>query len=225
MFDQDRQHNDEMRITSVERQPKNKSRYNIHINEVYAFSVHEDILIKHRILKGELVEEDRLADIIKEDERQSAYLQAIRFISHRPRSAKELSLKLKEKGYESDCIEHAIERMRQLNYVNDQVFAVHVTEQRVYSQNKGRRLVQQELAQKGVPKEDIIEALGKLDEERELESLLELGRKRWRQQSGTPIEKKRKLWAFLMRRGFTSSQIQLVMKDCVGSDMDEDGFE
>ena len=40
-------------ITKVEKQKRGKHRYNIYLNEEYAFSVHEDILIKHRLNKGE----------------------------------------------------------------------------------------------------------------------------------------------------------------------------
>ena len=36
----------------VEKQKQGRYRYNIFLNEEFAFSVHEDILVKHRLIKG-----------------------------------------------------------------------------------------------------------------------------------------------------------------------------
>ena len=42
-------------ITSIEKQKKSRFRYNIFLNEQFAFSVHEDMLVKHRLLKGQYI--------------------------------------------------------------------------------------------------------------------------------------------------------------------------
>ncbi|MDT2237281.1 hypothetical protein P7H19_14695 [Paenibacillus larvae] len=87
------------RITKVERQKRSKHRYNIYLDEEYAFSVHEDIMIKHRLLKNEEVETSRLQEIMLDEERQSAYLKAIKQIGIRPRSMHEVRQKLGRDGF------------------------------------------------------------------------------------------------------------------------------
>ncbi|MFD2613078.1 regulatory protein RecX [Paenibacillus gansuensis] len=212
-------------ITSVERQKRSKHRYNIHVGGTYAFSVHEDIMIKHRLLKGEMIPSENFEQILQDEERHSAYFQAVRFISHRPRTVKELRLKLKEKGYEPELIDYAVERLKEQKFVDDKLFAQQLAESRIYSQKKGRNLVQQELAQKGVPKEHIQSALERVDPERELASAMELGLKRWKLLSGSGTDKSRKLYGFLLRRGYSSSQVQKVLRACIDGEAEMEADE
>jgi regulatory protein len=95
-------------ITSVEKQKKSRYRYNIFLNEQFAFSVHEDMLVKHRLLKGEYVNATRIEMIIAEDEYHKAFMEALRFVGRRPRSSKEIELKLKEKGYGEEAVTRTI---------------------------------------------------------------------------------------------------------------------
>jgi regulatory protein len=115
-------------ITMVERQKKNKHRYNIFLNEQYAFSVHEDIMIKHRLLKGEHVHADQIAQILKDDEQNAAYMKAIRYLGTRPRTVKEVTTKLRKEGYEDELIAHTVQKLMEQNYINDQQFAKRWTE-------------------------------------------------------------------------------------------------
>ncbi|ANE48972.1 hypothetical protein SY83_16410 [Paenibacillus swuensis] len=212
---------DDFTITTVERQKRSKHRYNIHVGGTYAFSVHEDIMIKHRLIKGEKIDKEQLEVILQDEERESAYIQAVRFLSFSPRTVKELRMKLKEKGYEQDPTDFAIDKLKAQKYVDDKTLAKQLTEQRIYSQKKGRKLVSQELAFKGVPKEDIQSALDQVDTDRELASAMELGLKRWRGMSGETMDKKRKLSGFLLRRGYAYDQVHAVLKACVAGENEE----
>lgn len=193
------------RITKVELQKKNKRRYNIYLDEEYAFSVHEDIMIKHRLLKNEEVEASQLQDILRDEERQSAYLKAIKQIGIRPRSVHEVRQKLGKDGFEEGIVEDVIQRLVSEGYLNDQEFAKLFVEHRTLYQKKGRHYIRQELTQKGLSSKHIGRALEELDEESELEGATLLARKKWRTTSGDVPDKKRKTMAYLLRRGYPSS--------------------
>ncbi|MFC0215670.1 RecX family transcriptional regulator [Paenibacillus chartarius] len=199
-------------ITKIEVQKKNKRRYNIFLNDEFAFAVHEDIMIKHRLFKGDVVTNEWLEELLQDEERNDAYLKALRFLGVRPRTEKEMRLKLKESGYEEVLIEETIRRLVDQKYLDDRLFAKMWAEQRVGSQHKGKALIRQELILKGVPRDDIQNVLQAIDPEEELASAVDIGVKKWRQTSGENFERKRKTAAFLLRRGYSNEVVQQVLR-------------
>jgi regulatory protein len=208
-------------ITSVVQQKKSRYRYNIFLNEQFAFSVHEDMLVKHRLLKGEYVNATRIEMIIIEDEYHKAFMEALRFVGRRPRSSMEIEIKLKEKGYGEETVTRTIQKLIEQKIIDDEQFANMWTEHRLFSQKKGRRWVQQELQQKGIPKELIQEALANVDEEAEFEAAYDTAKKKWLTTKGEPFERKHKLAAFMLRRGYSSTMVNTVLMQVTGESLDE----
>ncbi|OPH62004.1 RecX family transcriptional regulator [Paenibacillus ferrarius] len=211
-------------ITLVEKQKRGRHRYNIYINEEYAFSVHEDILIKHRLNKGETIDHQAIEKITIDEERNSAYLKAIRIIGRRPHSAIEVKRKLKEAGYEAPVIDWACEKLIEHKYLNDEEFAQMWTDSRIISQKKGRNLVRQELQQKGINKELVKNAMDTINPDDEFAGAMKIAQTKWKQTSGKTIDRKRKTGAFLMRRGYTGSIVSKVLAQ-VSSEPNEEEFE
>jgi regulatory protein len=211
----------EVLITSVEKQKKSRFRYNIFLNEQFAFSVHEDMIVKYRLLKGEYVNATRIEMIITEDEYHKAFLEALRFIGRRPRSRKEIELKLNEKGYGEEAVNRTIQKLIEQKIIDDEQFANMWTEHRLFSQKKGRRWVQQELQQKGLSKELIQEALANVDEEAEFKAAYDTAKKKWLTTKGEPFERKHKLAAFMLQRGYSSTMVNIVLKQVTGESLDE----
>lgn len=195
-------------ITMVEKQKKSKYRYNIYLDEAYAFSVHEDIMLKHRLIKGESIEGKRIREIVRDDETHQAYLEAIRYIGRRPRSLKEVKLHLKQKEYDPDIISDIAGRLQEQKYIDDSEFAKLWTEHRIFSQKKGRRWVEMELSQKGLSNDEIANALLQIDKEDEFAAAYDIGAKKWRITNGELFERKRKVMAFLLRRGYTEEMVR-----------------
>ncbi|MEK8130154.1 RecX family transcriptional regulator [Paenibacillus filicis] len=199
-------------ITRIERQPRSKQRYNIFLNDVFAFSVHEDLMIKYRLLKGVHIEAEEYTRILTEEERYRAYLSAIRLLSSRLRSEFEIRQRLKQKETEDEVIGHVISRLRNEGYLNDGLFAEMLAKQRSESQKKGRHWIKQELQQKGIPKDDILAALDQVDEKTETEAAYQLASKRYRRAwEEDPLKARRKIAGFLQRRGYSSSVVSQVM--------------
>lgn len=209
-------------ITLVEQQKKRSNRYNIYINDEYSFAVHEDVLVKHRLTKGQEIDKEQLLIILKSEEHQQAYLHAIRYIMRKARAQHEIEKRLLEKEFEQEIINEVIIKLKSQNLIDDQDFATRLTEHRIQSQKKGRKWVQQELVQKGVSKENVQHALDQIDEEEERRLAYELGKKRWIRQKGTTQEKRRKIGSFLLRRGYTNYLVNQVLRELQGEDFEED---
>jgi regulatory protein len=85
---------------------------------------------------------------------------AARYLGARPRTRWELERRLHRTGADEAVVERTIERLAALGYVDDRAFARWWAEQRDRHAPRGRRMVEAELRQHGVPREIIEELRG-----------------------------------------------------------------
>ncbi|WP_234032645.1 regulatory protein RecX [Paenibacillus faecalis] len=208
---------EELIITSVKMLRKPKHRYQIAFDS-YVLSIHEDIMIQFRMMKGSVFRKEELKEIVAADERQQAYVEALKFLERKPRTAQEIARRLHQKGMTAEGIEETVIRLQQERLVDDELYAKQWAEQRITGQKKGRMWVRQELRQKGIQTELIAKALNEVSEEDELQSAYIIGRKKWYQTKGDALERKRKTGAFLMRRGFTGEQVRKIINQFIAED-------
>ncbi|GIO66903.1 regulatory protein RecX [Paenibacillus cookii] len=211
-------------ITAVERHPKQRGQYQVSFGE-YMLLIHEDTMIKYRMLKGSIFTKQELEEIVLANEKQRAYVQALKYLERKQRTKKELAERLRQKDFGQAVTEQALDRLEREGLINDELYAKQWAEQRISSQKKGRAWVKQELRQKGVDSLLISEALAEVSEEQEFESCLAVGRKKWRQTRGECMDKKRKTGAFLMRRGFSGELVRKVINELVREDGEADENE
>ncbi|WP_310829046.1 regulatory protein RecX [Paenibacillus pedocola] len=197
-------------ITKVERQKKSDHRYIIHFGE-YNMTVHEDVMIKYRMISGSSFMKDDLEEIVVADERQRAYVEGLRYLERKPRTAQEMARRLREKEIGETIIAEVLQRLQQERLIDDPLYAKQWAEQRIMNQRKGKLWIRQELREKGIDKLLISEALENISPEEELESALQTGRKKWNMIRGDVNDKRRKTGAFLMRRGFSGDLVRQVM--------------
>jgi len=82
---------------------------------------------------------------------------AVRFLGNRPRTRWELERRLRRAGVGDSVLEGTLARLAELGYVDDAAFARWWGEQRDRHAPRGRRMLEAELRQHGVPRE-VIEA-------------------------------------------------------------------
>ncbi|WP_019640232.1 regulatory protein RecX [Paenibacillus fonticola] len=210
----------ELEITKVEALRRPKFRYRIYFGP-YAIEVHEDVMIKYRMIKGTAFSKADLEEIIAADERQRSYGDALAYLSRKPRTAYEICLRLDEKGWSEGTASDVIRRLTQEGLVDDAAYAQEWVRQRVGSHGKGKLWVRHELQQKGIAKPLIEEALNEVSEEDEYDSAFQLGLKKWKSTKGELMERKRKTGAFLMRRGYPGGLVAKVIRELVRQDGQE----
>ncbi|GAA3406502.1 RecX family transcriptional regulator [Paenibacillus hodogayensis] len=199
-------------ITAVERQRKAAGRYLIFIDGQYAFTVHEDVLVKHRLMKGEQVDAEKLQLVLEDEEKQRAWSDALKHVGRRPRSEKEVRQYLKRRQVLPSLVDLIVVKLKEQRYLDDADFAAQWTEQRIYSQKKGRALIKQELQHKGVAPATIQDTLNQVPAEEEEQLAYGLGQKKWKQTSGALMDKKRKTAAYLLRRGYSGQIVGNVIR-------------
>lgn len=184
-------------ITALEIQARNKQRVNLFLDEVYAFSLTVDEAIHLR--KGQFLTEAGVAALQGEDAVQKAVEAGVNYLSYRPRSIKEVRVKLEEKAT-PEVTERAIERLSALGYLDDQAFASMWVRDRLHFRPASPRALRQELRQKGIADDIIAEVLAQVSVEETAYRALQAQARRVRNLS--PRDAREKLTGFLARRGF-----------------------
>lgn len=191
-------------ITKITRQKKNVERYNIYLDESYAFSVDESVLIKHQLTKGKVLETFDMDDLIYEDEVRKAFSSALNYLSYRMRSEQEVKTKLLENGFGEAVALEAIRKLLDYNYLNDEEFSKALVSTEKRSSKKGPTAIKQSLKKKGIAEETQQTVLDTYSEEEQLEIAKGLADKVMRTGSKlTPSQQKRKIQDMLARKGFS----------------------
>jgi regulatory protein len=187
------------KVTALKVQAKNKNRVNVYLDGEFAFGL---VMIEAAKLRlGQVLSETDIERIKKSDESEMAFEKAVKFISYRPRSEKEVRQNLKKKEIEAGLIDKAVERLKRAGLLNDEQFAQMWVESRSHSKPKGTRALKIELRQKGLSREAVDAAVAGTNDEEVARRLAASRAPRLRKLP--KIEFRRKLGSYLARRGIT----------------------
>lgn len=134
------------------------------------------------------------------------------YLKFRPRTEKEILDYLKKHSvkfkFSEEDIQGALERLRELKFVNDKDFIAWYIEQRQRGRPKGKSVLAQELALKGVPR-DLIQEFFEDNPQDEEKSCLEALSRKWRSYERFDVKtRQQKAANYLLRRGFSYSIIK-----------------
>ncbi|PYF79299.1 MULTISPECIES: regulatory protein RecX [Marinomonas] len=140
------------------------------------------------------------------EQQTSIFDQALSLLSHREHSTKELATKLKTRGHEEEEITATIERLEEMNYLNDERFAEIFVRSRL-SKPLGASRIQQELIQKGIRSELAKEAISNANADW-FELARQLKERRFGKEFCTDYKERAKQSRYLQYRGFDFEQIK-----------------
>ncbi len=140
-----------MRITKIERQKKRSSRVSVFIDGTFAFGVSDDIMLRFALHEGAELDDAAVCMIQGADNEETAKQSALRYLSIRPRSKKEMRDYLLKKEYPADLGERVIARLEALNMLDDASFARMVCRDALAKKPAGGKMLRQMMMRKGVP--------------------------------------------------------------------------
>jgi len=194
-------------------QKRNKKRVNVYLEGTFAFALFATNAARLRV--GQWLSDSEIEVLQAADGKDEAYARALHFISYRPRSTQEVRRRLAEKSFSDTMIETTLERLQRAELLDDLEFARYWVEQRQQFRPRSTTMLRYELRQKGVHEETIAAALEMVDDE---ETAYQAAHQ-WAQRPSNLTQKdvKRKLSAYLARRGFSYS----VARDAIARLQDE----
>lgn len=146
------------------------------------------------------------------------YNKALKFLSYRPRSEKEVRDNLVKKKASSSIIDLIIKKLQEQKFLNDREFTKWWVEQRTIVKPMGKRLIKMELNKKGIDKELIDEVFEGIEDivHNELEMARKLVQRKINKYKGIDRQKiYQRLGGFLSRRGFDYDTIKKTIDEAL----------
>lgn len=201
-------------ITNIVKSGKDK--YSVYIDNEFSCFLTSETIVKNSFKIGQFIDQSQIETAQFENEKLTAFDRAIKYLSA-IKSEKQVKDYLYSKGYGKKIVDFVINKLKEYNYVNDEIFA------KMYIQNyqtkKGKKLLTFELETKGISKEIISNLLEDFDDN--LECMRLLAEKFLRNK---PRDKKTaiKLSNHLFSKGYTYDKINIILKEFIYNFEDEE---
>jgi regulatory protein len=174
------------------------------------------LVTDERIEVGNALDGERINALLAAEESSRATEAALVFLAYRPRSEKEVRDRLRRGGYAQEAIDYVISRLHEWRYLDDEDFARRWVENRTAHRPRGKRLLQQELRHKGIDSETAREVIADADVD-ETGAAEALARRRLPAYAGDdPAAIRRRLAAYLARRGYSYDIIRVALERALG---------
>jgi regulatory protein len=207
-------------ITTLKAQKRNPNRINVYLNGEFAFGLNR--LVAAWLKVGQVLSDNKVEALRKQDSEETAIEKALRFLGPRQRSQAEVEQRLVKYGYDAATITSVSIRLKEDHLLSDDDFAAMWVENRSTFRPRSHRMLQLELKHKGVEESVVLKAL---DQAKDDETLAYMAAKKYASRLSNLDWQifRRRLGAFLGRRGFSYGTVQPVVKqvwDEVSSDRD-----
>lgn len=178
----------------------------LYIGEIKKFDIHTDMMISDDLYK--VIFDEILYKRAKE--------RSLHLIEKMDRTEYQIRTKLKEGYYPDEVIERVIAFLNKYNYINDFDYARRYVE--YFRKNKSSRLIFIDLAKKGINKDIISEIKLELDnDDNEMSQIFKILDKKKYYKVSDDLKEKKKIYNFLLRRGYDYESVNYAMKkyeDC-----------
>ena len=202
-----------MRITEIV--PVTKAKYRVVTDEQLAFMLYKGELSRYRLKENGELPVETFQEIFKEILVKRAKLRAMHLLTRMDYTEAELEKKLMKGEYTPQAVKIAMDYVRSYHYLDDERYVTRYLS--IYQGRKSRRHMQFELERKGIPRELIRRGQEAMEDEEgcadETDMIRQLLEKRCRNPKEADEKEKRRHYGYLMRRGFTSSEIQSVFRE------------
>lgn len=212
-------------ITAISPAPRHPGRFELLVDGNPMATLSLDAIERLHLAVGRSVLglEERVAD---EAAQLKVYDRALNLLAFRARSSAELARTLVRKGEPKALVDRAVERLLEQGLLDDAAFAQSFTRAKVLGAQQSKRRVQQDLARRGVARTVSDAAIATVFEEEGVDQrdvVEQAARKKLRTLTKLePVVRRRRLYAFLARRGYDGEDIRRAM-EAVGEELRDEG--
>ena len=184
-----------------------KGTYKVFLDNNQTISLYEDVIINNKLLLTKEIEDDKLDELLKQNNDMHVYSIAINYISIRMRSIKEVREYLKRKQVSENVIEETVDKLVKSGYLNDYNFAKAYVNDGLLITNKGPLKIKQELVKYGIDSDIINEVIEDIDKELIKEKLSNLMEKQIKLRKGSTNAVKVKLLNYFYNLGYSKEDV------------------
>ncbi len=218
-----------VKVLRIQPMPRKKNRVLVHLEGTEPIDLALDVMERSGIHVGDTVAAKDLVQLQEDDTKWRTRQAALHLLAYRPRAKQELRVRLRSKGFPHAPVEWCLRLLEDRGLIDDHHFASAFVGSRIRLRPRGRFRLTQELRQKGVSAEVAEQAIEKAfsNEETSEQDLACAAARGWLARQGPtlveslaskdrPQEReraRRRLHAFLSRRGFGPDVIRVGMEE------------
>jgi regulatory protein len=216
-------------ITAITPSTKREGRFDVVADGRPLATLSLEAIERLGLTVGTVLSEQTRAAVEHEARALRTYDRALNMLAFRARASRELRLALLKKGEPEPYVTTALERLSTLGLLNDADYARQFARAKVRGPGLSKRRLQSELFRRGVARDVADAAIGEVlsDDAVDEEAIIErVAAKKLRTLSRLDAgSRRRRLYAFLARRGYESDDIRRVMAKLLRADAEEGSLD
>ena len=208
-----------MIVTALEKEPRGGG-MRVQVDGGPFATVSPADVVELGLRAGAALDDALAASLERRAESFAARTVALRMLGYRALPGLEIARRIARKGHAREVADGVVEALRAERLVNDAEFARHYTRTRAAAKRLGPARLQADLRRLGVDEQVAAEAVRETLERERIEPgqlLREAAARKLREMAGLDrTAQRRRLKAFLLRRGFPSGEIVAVLRETLG---------
>ena len=203
------------KIVNIKRSTKYSDRFIIYLDNKSVFKVTEDAFVLNPLIEGDTVSSKEIESYGKEMRFQEARDAGYRLLGFRMRSIAEMRNRLREKSFDIVEIDHVINHMLELKYLDDEAFGKAFVREKVKNKKIGPRALRSEIFPHKLPKELLEKLVNEIYEEFNVRDLIvaHLNKRKIQKHRSINNKDQKRLNNFLARKGFSWDSISDVYQE------------
>lgn len=160
---------------------KQNNMYEVTFSNGEKYNLYDDIILKYELLINKDIKDSTLKKLLNDNNKKDSYYKALKYISIRMRSKKEIKTYLAKYDYSPSDISFALESLQKDGYLDDKIYAKAFVQDSINLTSHGPKKIYFDLKKLGIDEKYIDDALSKVKD------------KTWKEKIDKIIEKKKKL--------------------------------
>ena len=192
-----------MLVTAITQQKKDETRYNIFIDGTYAFALPMQDILYFKLKEGKEVSEETVEYIQNSLIYIKAQDTALHYIGYKMRTVQEIRRKLSEKEFSEEVIEKVVAFLEKYGYADDREYCRKYIREKLRMKPKSGYALKIELRQRGISSRIVDEVMAETEMDEEGDAFHWLERKSRGNWPPADEKQKKKLYDFLLRKGYS----------------------
>ena len=192
------------KILSIKRSTRYNDRIIVKLDDKSVFRVPEDAFVLNPLHVGETITLDEIENYDVKMRLQEAKDAAFKLLSFRMRSIAEMRKRLNEKSFSQIEIDHVIDKLTKLNYLNDVEFGKAFVKEKIKNKKIGPKAIKSELFPHQLSPDFVDELIESVYKKYKINDLITFHLKRKKIKKNTQMNKSdlSRLNNYLLRKGF-----------------------
>ena len=161
----------------IKKYTKMKSnKYKVLFDEVEV-KLYDDVIVKYQLLRKKEISDEEFQEITEYNDRLEAYYKALKYISNKLRTEKEVFYYL-DKVYSKSVIRETIERLKEDGYLNKEVYLKSYLADQIHLSNNGPEKIKKDLLKLGFEEDEFSNSINSISDDIWLEKIENIVKKK-----------------------------------------------